>query len=171
MNQKRTTWQKVAVREELGSRDGFISAQQLHSEMVATGQKLDRGAIEHLNRVSPAWALAVLKKIKVDFPEPRDVLNLNALVHTRISGTNRKRQREEPSSNQGPLPASRSRFDQDHRSYETHSSRSSTPSSSSTGEAKVPNPPSGYRVLWSERHSCHYFYHPETKHTFWAREK
>ena len=40
MNQKRTTWQKVAVREELGSRDGFISAQRLHSEMVATGQKL-----------------------------------------------------------------------------------------------------------------------------------
>ena len=40
MNQKRNTWQKVAVREELGLRGSFISAQQLHAEMVATGQKL-----------------------------------------------------------------------------------------------------------------------------------
>lgn len=40
MTQKRSTWQKVAVREELGERSGFISAQQLHAEMVAAGQKL-----------------------------------------------------------------------------------------------------------------------------------
>lgn len=40
MTQKRSTWQKVAVREELGQRSGFVSAQQLHAEMVAAGQKL-----------------------------------------------------------------------------------------------------------------------------------
>jgi Fur family transcriptional regulator, ferric uptake regulator len=40
VTQKRSTWQKVAVREELGQRSGFVSAQQLHAEMVAAGQKL-----------------------------------------------------------------------------------------------------------------------------------
>lgn len=40
MTQRRNTWQKVAVREELGQRESFVSAQQLHSEMAAAGQKL-----------------------------------------------------------------------------------------------------------------------------------
>lgn len=40
MTQKRATWQKTAVREYLGHKPGFISAQVLHAELVASGQKL-----------------------------------------------------------------------------------------------------------------------------------
>jgi Fur family ferric uptake transcriptional regulator len=40
MSQKRNTWQKTAVREELGRESSFISAQALHAQMVASGQKL-----------------------------------------------------------------------------------------------------------------------------------
>jgi Fur family ferric uptake transcriptional regulator len=40
VTQKRSTWQKVAVRERLGLKPGFVSAQALHAELVAAGQKL-----------------------------------------------------------------------------------------------------------------------------------
>lgn len=40
MTQKRATWQKTAVREQLGQKTGFVSAQALHAELVASGQKL-----------------------------------------------------------------------------------------------------------------------------------
>jgi Fur family ferric uptake transcriptional regulator len=40
MTQKRATWQKSAVRDQLGRKAGFVSAQVLHAELVASGQKL-----------------------------------------------------------------------------------------------------------------------------------
>jgi Fur family ferric uptake transcriptional regulator len=40
VTQKRATWQKTAVREQLGQKAGFVSAQALHAELVASGQKL-----------------------------------------------------------------------------------------------------------------------------------
>lgn len=40
MTQKRATWQKTAVRAQLGQKTGFVSAQVLHAELVASGQKL-----------------------------------------------------------------------------------------------------------------------------------
>jgi Fur family transcriptional regulator, ferric uptake regulator len=40
MTQRRATWQKSAVRERLALSAGFVSAQALHAELVATGQKL-----------------------------------------------------------------------------------------------------------------------------------
>lgn len=40
MTQKRATWQKTAVRDQLGLKSGFVSAQELHAELVGSGQKL-----------------------------------------------------------------------------------------------------------------------------------
>jgi Fur family transcriptional regulator, ferric uptake regulator len=40
MTQKRSTWQKTAVKEHLASQTSFVSAQQLHAGLVAGGQKL-----------------------------------------------------------------------------------------------------------------------------------
>ena len=40
MTQRRSTWQKTAVRERLALKPGFVSAQELHAELVAAGQKL-----------------------------------------------------------------------------------------------------------------------------------
>lgn len=40
MTQKRTTWQKTAVNERLAASEGFVSAQQLHQQLVADGTKL-----------------------------------------------------------------------------------------------------------------------------------
>lgn len=40
MTQRRSTWQKTAVREHLAKKTGFVSAQALHAELVASGQKL-----------------------------------------------------------------------------------------------------------------------------------
>jgi Fur family ferric uptake transcriptional regulator len=40
MIQKRATWQKSAVREYLAHKPGFVSAQVMHAELVASGQKL-----------------------------------------------------------------------------------------------------------------------------------
>lgn len=40
MTQKRSTWQKTAVREQLGKEAGFVSAQELHAELLTSGQKL-----------------------------------------------------------------------------------------------------------------------------------
>ena len=37
---KRNTWQREAVREALTSRDGFVSAQTLHSSLHATGSPI-----------------------------------------------------------------------------------------------------------------------------------
>lgn len=40
MSQKRNTWQKQAVLELLGESEEFVSAQQLHQRIAATGKKL-----------------------------------------------------------------------------------------------------------------------------------
>lgn len=40
MSQKRSTWQKTAVREYLALHPGFVSAQALHGVLVSSGQKL-----------------------------------------------------------------------------------------------------------------------------------
>ena len=40
MIQKRNTWQKSAVIDQLNKTDGFLSAQQLHQRIEKTGQKL-----------------------------------------------------------------------------------------------------------------------------------
>ena len=37
---KRNTWQREAVREALGSNEGFVSAQSLHSELRDTGSSI-----------------------------------------------------------------------------------------------------------------------------------
>ncbi len=37
---KRNTWQRDAVREALGSNEGFVSAQTLHSELRETGSSI-----------------------------------------------------------------------------------------------------------------------------------
>lgn len=37
---KRNTWQREAVREALGSNDGFVSAQALHSSLRNTGSAI-----------------------------------------------------------------------------------------------------------------------------------
>ena len=37
---KRNTWQRTAVREALGARDDFVSAQQLHAAMKADGSPI-----------------------------------------------------------------------------------------------------------------------------------
>lgn len=37
---KRNTWQREAVREALGSRDDFVSAQGLHTNLRATGSPI-----------------------------------------------------------------------------------------------------------------------------------
>ena len=37
---KRNTWQRKAVREALGSRKGFVSAQRLHSGLRQTGSSI-----------------------------------------------------------------------------------------------------------------------------------
>lgn len=40
MSVKRSTWQKQAVLDQLGSSQAFLTAQQLHQRIVATGKKL-----------------------------------------------------------------------------------------------------------------------------------
>ena len=40
MIQKRSTWQKTAVKEHLANKAGFVSAQALHAELLASGRKL-----------------------------------------------------------------------------------------------------------------------------------
>ena len=40
MNQKRNTWQKIAVFEALKAAKGFVSAQALHQKLVTQGNKL-----------------------------------------------------------------------------------------------------------------------------------
>lgn len=40
MTQKRNTWQKTAVIEQLGKNEEFLSAQQLHLQIAKTGKKL-----------------------------------------------------------------------------------------------------------------------------------
>jgi Fur family transcriptional regulator, ferric uptake regulator len=40
MTQKRSTWQKSAVKDQLGKIPGFVSAQQLHQELLSAGQKI-----------------------------------------------------------------------------------------------------------------------------------
>lgn len=40
MTQKRTTWQKQAVREMLSSQENFLSAQELHQKLLSQGQKV-----------------------------------------------------------------------------------------------------------------------------------
>jgi Fur family transcriptional regulator, ferric uptake regulator len=40
MIQKRNTWQKTAVIDQLNRTDGFLSAQQLHQRIEKTGKKL-----------------------------------------------------------------------------------------------------------------------------------
>jgi Fur family ferric uptake transcriptional regulator len=37
---KRNTWQREAVREALGSSEGFVSAQALHSNLKNTGSPI-----------------------------------------------------------------------------------------------------------------------------------
>lgn len=40
MIQKRSTWQKTAVREALASASGFVSAQELYQSLAQQGQKI-----------------------------------------------------------------------------------------------------------------------------------
>lgn len=40
MSEKRTTWQKTAVLEELSNSDEFVSAQELHQKISVSGKKL-----------------------------------------------------------------------------------------------------------------------------------
>ena len=40
MTQKRNTWQKQAVNEQLANSDGFVSAQELHLQLTSAGKKL-----------------------------------------------------------------------------------------------------------------------------------
>lgn len=40
MTQKRSTWQKTAVKEALNAATGFVSAQELHQSLVLQGQKI-----------------------------------------------------------------------------------------------------------------------------------
>ena len=40
MTQKRSTWQKTAVREALASASGFVSAQELYQALAQQGQKI-----------------------------------------------------------------------------------------------------------------------------------
>lgn len=40
MTQKRSTWQKVAVKEALNAATGFVSAQELYQALVRDGQKI-----------------------------------------------------------------------------------------------------------------------------------
>lgn len=40
MTQKRSTWQKTAVREALANVSGFVSAQELYQVLVLQGQKI-----------------------------------------------------------------------------------------------------------------------------------
>jgi Fur family ferric uptake transcriptional regulator len=40
LTQKRSTWQKTAVKEQLDAFQGFVSAQELHQEILAVGKKL-----------------------------------------------------------------------------------------------------------------------------------
>lgn len=40
MTQKRSTWQKTAVKEALNSSTGFVSAQELYQALVLQGQKI-----------------------------------------------------------------------------------------------------------------------------------
>ena len=40
MTQKRSTWQKTAVREALANASGFVSAQELYQVLVLQGQKI-----------------------------------------------------------------------------------------------------------------------------------
>jgi Fur family transcriptional regulator, ferric uptake regulator len=40
MAQRRSTWQKTAVKEQLALAKGFVSAQQLHQALLASEQKL-----------------------------------------------------------------------------------------------------------------------------------
>lgn len=40
MTQKRNTWQKQAVLDQLGTSEEFVSAQQLHQRIAAQGKKL-----------------------------------------------------------------------------------------------------------------------------------
>lgn len=40
MTQKRSTWQKTAVKEALNAAAGFVSAQELHQSLVLQGQKI-----------------------------------------------------------------------------------------------------------------------------------
>lgn len=40
MTLKRATWQKTAVKEQLDLFGGFVSAQELHQEILANGKKL-----------------------------------------------------------------------------------------------------------------------------------
>lgn len=40
MSEKRTTWQKTAVLEELSNTDEFVSAQELHQKISVSGKKL-----------------------------------------------------------------------------------------------------------------------------------
>ena len=40
MTQRRNTWQKTAVIEQLGKTEEFLSAQQLHQQIAKTGKKL-----------------------------------------------------------------------------------------------------------------------------------
>ena len=40
MTVKRNTWQREAVREALGTSEGFVSAQALHSSLHATGSPI-----------------------------------------------------------------------------------------------------------------------------------
>jgi Fur family ferric uptake transcriptional regulator len=37
---KRNTWQRAAVREALGEREGFVSAQQLHTALKSAGSPI-----------------------------------------------------------------------------------------------------------------------------------
>jgi Fur family ferric uptake transcriptional regulator len=37
---KRNTWQRAAVREALGEREGFVSAQELHTALKAAGSPI-----------------------------------------------------------------------------------------------------------------------------------
>ena len=37
---KRNTWQRTAVREALSARDGFVSAQELHTALRSTGSPI-----------------------------------------------------------------------------------------------------------------------------------
>lgn len=40
MTQKRSTWQKTAVNDQLAKSEGFVSAQQLHLQLTGAGKKL-----------------------------------------------------------------------------------------------------------------------------------
>ena len=40
MTQKRSTWQKTAVKEALNASTGFVSAQELYQALVLQGQKI-----------------------------------------------------------------------------------------------------------------------------------